>query len=164
MGGSLSVAAATTTLASGVQGGGPHPPFAYDTPIVALVIVGLTVACGLACAYLIRRRDRNEPVRDQWQAMAVMGELCPDGWDAQLTLYGWGAPIPEDAPASRTPLVELEWRQYAEGSDEAIAVRRAWAPTIELALQKMVDTRRADLALEDIERELSGDRDSWWED
>ena len=34
------------------------------------------------------------PVTDQWQALAVMGELCPHGWQAQITLYGWGAPVP----------------------------------------------------------------------
>ena len=89
-----------------------------------------------------------------------MGELCPHGWQAQITLYGWGAPVPSDAPPSRAPLVELEWKQFDEHSGQVVVARRAWAETIPEALQVMVEDRRTDLTLEQIERAAGGE-DLW---
>jgi len=145
------------TLASGVQGGHAR---ATDTLWVILMIVLLTVGCVLIGRHLRRRRRRIEPVGDQWQALAVMGELCPHGWTAQITLYGWGAPVPDDAPPSRVPLVELEWKQYEEESGRVAVTRRVWAPTIGDALQIMVDDRLTDLTLEQIEQ-AAQDGDPW---
>jgi hypothetical protein len=151
-------------LASGVQGGGGHPAVAHDTLIVLAVIAAMALI-GVSIALILRRRGRRDrPVRDQWQALAVMGELCPHGWQAQITLYGWGAPIPDDAPPARAPLVELEWKQFAEEPGRVAVARRVWAPTIERALQVMVDDRRTDLALEQIEQAASEDGDLLWPD
>jgi len=122
--------------------------------------VAMTLACVAIGVYLRRRQRRPKPVADQWQALAVMGELCPYGWRAQITLYGWGAPVPADAPPSRVPLVELEWTQYDEPGHVAVA-RRVWAPTISQALQAMVDDRQTDIALEQIEQAAT-DEDTWW--
>ena len=151
-------------LASGVQGGGLHPPAAHDTLIVVLVIVLLALICVPIVLYMRRRARRSRPVRDQWQALAVMGELCPHGWQAQITLYGWNAPIPDDAPPARAPLVELEWKQFAEEPGRVAVARRVWAPTIERALQVMVDDRRTDFALEQIEAQAEQDGEVWWND
>lgn len=152
-------------IASGVQGGGGHPPAAHDTLIVLLVIGLMALIC-VPIGLYVRRRSRRavKPVRDQWQALAVMGELCPHGWQAQITLYGWGAPIPEDAPPARAPLVQLEWKQFAEEPGRVAVARRAWAPTIERALQVMIDDRRTDLALEQIEQAAERDDDLLWPD
>ncbi|MHB2000839.1 MAG: hypothetical protein ACYCSI_11765 [Solirubrobacteraceae bacterium] len=150
-------------LGSGVQGGRLVP---HET----LLIVGVVVALALVLLVIVlvtwRRRRRVEPVEDQWQATAVMGELCPHGWTAQITLYGWGAPVPPDAPASRVPLVELEWKLYDEQPGRVVVARRVWAPTIAQALQSMVEDRRTDLALEEIERAVgddawSAEEDAW---
>jgi hypothetical protein len=103
-------------------------------------------------------------VTDEWQALAVMGELCPDGWQAQITLYGWGAPVPDDAPPSRVPLVELEWKQFEQEPGRVAVERRVWAPTIERALQTMVDDRRTDVALEQIEQAAAENGDVSWND
>jgi hypothetical protein len=152
-------------VASGVQGGGSHPPAAHDTLIVLLVIGAMALICVPIALYMRRRARRAvEPVRDQWRALAVMGELCPHGWQAQITLYGWGAPIPDDAPPARAPLVELEWKQFAEEPGCVAVARRAWAPTIERALQVMIDDRRTDLALEQIEQAAERDDDLLWPD
>jgi hypothetical protein len=124
----------------------------------------MTAACVLIGIYLRRRQRRPKPVADQWQALAVMGELCPHGWQAQITLYGWGAPVPDDAPPSRVPLVELEWKQFDEEPGRVAVVRRVWAPTIDAALQSMVDDRRTDIVLEQIERDADADEDVWWSD
>jgi len=147
----MTAAAGALLLASGVQGGGAHPP-ADETLLVGILIALLAVASLLIARHLRRRRRAAAPVTDQWEAAARMGELCPDGWRAQITLYGWGAPIPEDAPASRTPPVELEWQQFAPDSARVMVSRRLWASTIVEALQLMVQDRQTDLTLEEIEQ------------
>src|SRR6201996_5534829 len=141
-------------LASGVQGG--HAK-ATDAVVVALVIVALALVAAGLIFYLRRRPQRIAPVNDQWRALAVMGEMCPHGWQAQITLYGWGAPVPPDAPPARVPLVELEWKQYDEEPGRVAVARRVWARTIPEALQIMVDDRRTDLTLEEIERAAEAD-------
>ena len=88
----------------------------------------------------------------------------PYGWQAQITLYGWGAPVPADAPPARAPLVELEWKQYDEEPGRVVVARRVWAPTIEQALQSMVDDRRTDVTLEQIERAAERDDGLHWDD
>ena len=130
--------------------------------IVPLIML-MMVACVLIGLYLRRRHRRPRRVADQWQALAVMGELCPHGWQAQITVYGWGAPVPADAPPSRVPLVELEWTQFAEEPGQIAVARRVWAPTISDALQSMVEDRRTDLTLEQIEQ-AAADEDPDWND
>ena len=103
----------------------------------------------------------RKAANDQWQALAVMGELCPYGWQAQITVYGWGAPVPADAPPARVPLIELEWEQFEEESGRIAVARRVWAPTIGQALQTMVEDRQTDLTLEQIEQAAAED-DLWW--
>jgi hypothetical protein len=142
--------------------GGHLPALPRDTLVIALLIVVMAAACALVFIYLRRNYRRARPVSDQWQALAVMGELCPHGWQAQITLYGWGAPVPEDAPPSRVPLVELEWKQFAEESGRIAVARRVWAPTIAEALQSMIEDRRTDVALEQIEQAAEADGDVWW--
>jgi len=150
-------------LASGVQGGDARAP-GYETFLLVLVIAAMTVGCVLIAIYLRRRYRRPKPVGNEWQALAVMGELCAHGWQAEITLYGWGAPVPADAPASRVPLVELEWKQFDEESGRVAVARRVWAPTISEALQSMVEDRRTDVALEEIERSVGEEEDAWWEE
>jgi hypothetical protein len=137
---------------------------AYETVIIGLIVAAMSLGCVLIVLYLRRRHAEPKPVADQWQALTVMGELCPEGWQAQITLYGWGAPVPDDAPPSRVPLVELEWKQFDGDSGRVAVARKVWAPTIEEALQMMADDRRTDLTLEQIEQAVEGDEDVWWND
>jgi hypothetical protein len=154
----MSAAGGPFVLASGVQGGHAR---ASDTLLVLLLIAALA-ALGAAISFYLRRRQRRpQPVGDQWRALAVMGELCPHGWQAQITLYGWGAPVPDDAPPSRVPLVELEWKQFDEESGRVAVARRVWAATIEEALQAMVEDRWTDVTLEQIEQ-AAGEEGEWW--
>ncbi|HTU77162.1 MAG TPA: hypothetical protein VMF09_00225 [Solirubrobacteraceae bacterium] len=157
----MSAAAARLVIAS-YRGGSTYAP-AYETFVIVALIVAMAIASVLIGIYLRRRARRPKPVADQWQALAVMGELCPHGWQAQITLYGWGAPVPADAPSSRVPLVELEWKQFDEESGRVVVARRVWAPTINDALQMMVEDRRTDLALEQIEQEAAEDGEGWWD-
>jgi hypothetical protein len=158
----VSVAAPAFVIASGVQGG--HVPASgHETLLIVLAIAAMAAVSLLTYLYL-RRRYRPKPVTDHWQALAVMGELCPHGWQAQITLYGWGAPVPEDAPASRVPLVELEWKQFDEESGQVAVARRVWAPSIGEALQSMIEDRWTDVTFEQIEQAVAGEEDVWWND
>jgi hypothetical protein len=157
----MSPVGAALLIASGVQGGHARAP-AYETLIIGLLVAAMALASVFIFIYLRRRHRRPKPVSDQWQALAVMGELCPDGWQAQITLYGWGAPVPADAPPSRVPLIELEWKQFEEDSGRIAVARRVWAPTIGEALQTMVEDRRTDLTLEQIEQAAADDDELWW--
>jgi hypothetical protein len=159
----MSAAGVVFVLASGAQGGHDKAP-GYETLLLVLFIAVMIAACAWIAVYLRRRYRRPKPVADQWQAMAVMGELCAHGWQAQITLYGWGAPVPADAPPSRAPLVELEWKQFEEESGHVAVARRVWAPTIGEALQTMVEDRRTDVALEQIEQAVADEDDAWWND
>ena len=130
---------------------------AHDTSIVLGLIALMALLGVLMLLFMRRRRRRAEQVGDQWQALTVMGELCPHGWQAQITLYGWGAPVPANAPPARAPLVELEWKQFDEEDGHIAVARRVWAPTIDAALASMVDDRRTDIVLEEIERSVAAE-------
>jgi hypothetical protein len=153
----MSVAGVVWVIAN--RGGSARAPL-YETFVIVPVILAMAIGCALIALYLRRQHRRPKPVADQWSALAVMGELCPHGWQAQITLYGWGAPIPADAPPSRVPLVELEWKQFDEEPGLVAVARRVWAPTISEALQSMVDDRRTDITLEQIEQAEGGEE--WW--
>ncbi|HEY1458214.1 MAG TPA: hypothetical protein VGF15_06815 [Solirubrobacteraceae bacterium] len=156
----MSLATTTPIIASGVQGGHAPAP-GYETLVIGALIAAMAVALGFVVVYLRRRNRRPKPVNNQWQALAVMGELCPHGWQAQITVYGWGAPVPADAPPARVPLIELEWKQFEEESGRIAVARRVWAPTIGQALQTMVEDRQTDLTLEQIEQQAADDN-LWW--
>ena len=143
------------------RGGSTYAPL-YETFVIVPLIALMAAGCVLIAIHLRRRQRRPKPVADQWQALAVMGELCPHGWQAQIKLYGSGAPVPEDAPPARRPLIELEWKQFDEDAERVLVARRLWARSIGGALQTMVDDRRTDLTLEQIEREAASDGDLWW--
>jgi hypothetical protein len=136
----------------------------YETVLVALLIAALFGACVVISIVLSREHRRPKPVADQWRALTVMGELCRRGWQAQITLYGWGAPVPADAPSARTPLVELEWKRFDEEPGRVAVARRVWATTIGDALQAMVDDRRADITFEPFEQAVAETDDVQWND
>jgi hypothetical protein len=144
------------------RGGNATAPL-HETIVIVLLIAAMALASAAIFIYMRRRRRPPKPVADQWQALAVMGEMCPHGWQAEITLYGWGAPVPADAPPARVPLVALEWTQFDEEAGRVAVARRVWAPTIGEALELMVEDRRTDLTLEQIEQEADGE-DLWWND
>jgi hypothetical protein len=63
-----------------------------------------------------------------------------------------GAPIPDGDAPSRSPPVAVEWKLYKDASKRIALERCLYAETIDDALQRMVDDRRLDVALEAIER------------
>src|SRR5665213_42734 len=134
----------------------------------------------LGCVYGLRVMTRSQvnnlarpppsvPLR--WSSQGLPAIRAQPGsvlWSyapgAPSGLYGWGAPVPADAPPSRTPLVELEWKLFREESGQVAVARRVWAPTIGEALQTMIEDRRTDIALEQIEQAATEQEDGWWND
>jgi hypothetical protein len=133
-----------------------------------LVLAGavLLVLASLLLARELRRwRNRHRPHSDEVRARAVMGELCPNGWQAQLTLFGSGSGSPPSAPrgarADTGAAVAVDWSELAGDGGEAPPTRRVWAATISDGLAAMVADRRTDEVLERIERSAGGDDDPW---
>jgi hypothetical protein len=155
------VSALAYVLALAGSGQGGHVQASgSETVLLALVIAALMAACVVIAVLLTRQHRPQRPVNDQWQALTVMGELCPHGWQAQLTLYGWGAPAPADAPPARAPLVELEWKRFDEEAGQVATARRIWAPTISDALQGMVDDLRTEMTIEQLEQAIADGDDA----
>jgi hypothetical protein len=118
-------------------------------PVIVILLIAALAAIG--CLILLwqrRRKRRPTRVTDQWGALAAMGDLCPAGWQAEITLHGGKATLRPDA----TPAVALKWKLYEDKSTRVAASRRVRADTISGALQMMVDDRRLDVLLEQIEQ------------
>jgi hypothetical protein len=125
-----------------------------------LVLVGavLLVLAGLLLTRELRRwRGRRSPHSHEVRARAVMGELCPNGWQAQLTLQSSGSA----APAAAGAAVALDWSELPGEGSEPPPTRRVWAATISDALAAMVADRRTDEVLERIERSAAVEDDPW---
>jgi hypothetical protein len=122
----------------------------------AVLIVGLA---GWSRAMLRRRRARLGALRAandlEARARALMSELCPHGWRAQITLFGSEEERPQDAPDGDRGRVALDWAEFDDELGHVAVIRRVWAPTIAEALDAMVTDRRMDETLEQIERSAS---------
>jgi hypothetical protein len=135
-----------------------------------LVLAGavLLVLAGLLLARETRRwRSRHRPHSDEVRARAMMGELCPNGWHAQVTLYGSptdraaGAAIEFGEARGPGAAVSIDWGELPGDGGESPPTRRVWAPTIVDGLAAMVEDRRTDEVLERIERSAGADDDPW---
>jgi hypothetical protein len=129
-----------------------------------LVLAGavLLALAGLLLVREVRRwRTRHRPHSPEVRARAVMGELCPNGWQAHVTLYSSATAAPAGAPRGAGTLVAIDWSELADDGGEPPPVRRVWAPTIADALAAMVADRHTDEVLERIERSAGTDDDPW---
>jgi hypothetical protein len=61
------------------------------------------------------------------------------------------------------PLVELRWTQFDEQAGRVAVARTVRAPTIGEAMQRMIEDRRTDMTLEQIEQDAARE-DIRWED
>jgi hypothetical protein len=127
-----------------------------------LVVVGgvlLVLAVLLLTRELRRWRRAQPPDSEEIRARALMGELCPNGWHARITLYSADGATPPDAPRYEGGLVAVDWSELADTDPAQPVTRRIWAPTIAAGLAAMVDDRRTDEVLERIEGGF--DDDPW---
>lgn len=121
------------------------------------VLVGRTRAA--AHAWRRRRRRIRAAATAERRARAMMSELCPHGWRAQITVYEGAATAP--GGDSIRDAVALDWYELTARGDEPAVMRRVWAPTIGEALEAMVCDRRTDETLEQIELRASAEGALW---
>jgi hypothetical protein len=164
-------------LTNAVQDGGarfyPGPVNLLD-PILLLVVVvcvGTLALLSLELAlsrsrHALRsrrsnRRREHAAATAETRARALMSELCPHGWSAQITLIGELDEQIPTAPDGRPARVALDWAELEHGSGRPVVTRRVWAPTIGEALDAMVADRRTDETLEQIEHGAVAHGDVW---
>jgi hypothetical protein len=115
-------------------------------------------------AFRARRAKRRRVIADagaERRTRALMSELCPHGWRAQITLFGPGDDLPAGAPRGDRARVALDWAELNAEHDRVAVARRVWAPTIAEALEAMVSDRRTDETLEQIEQGAVGEGEMW---
>lgn len=165
-------------LPSAVQFGGArfHPDpgsllaplalIAFVVCVGAVLLPSLGVVISGARSGLRGWRGRRRRLRDaanaERRARAMMGELCPYGWRAQITLF---ADADSDDHRPLTPggaraCVALDWTELRDGRRPAV-MRRVWAGSVSEALEAMVADRRTDETLEQIERGAVADGVLW---
>ncbi|HWF55081.1 MAG TPA: hypothetical protein VG223_10655 [Solirubrobacteraceae bacterium] len=156
-------------LAPWRHGGNPSPVYALYGIAIAIVTVMLLKVTAIGIPHLrrvlIARRRRTRRLKAvagaEARARAMMSELCPHGWRAQITLFGPGDEMPPDAPDGARARVALDWAELEDERRGVAVVRRVWAPTIGEALEAMVADRRTDETLEQIEQSAVADGTLW---
>jgi hypothetical protein len=136
---------------------------AVGAVVVPVLGVALSGAWRLARASRRRRRRRDAAVNAEARARAMMSELCPHGWRAQITLFG-GDEADDHRPLTRDgrrAQVALDWTELSDPSGRPAVMRRVWATTVAEALEAMVADRRTDETLERIERGAVADGALW---
>ena len=107
------------------------------------------------------RRRLRAAATVEMRARAMMSELCPHGWHAQITLLE-GAIDPEgNVAGGRRPRVALDWTELSAEDGRPAVMRRVWAENIGAALEAMVADRRTDETLEQIEQGAVADGALW---
>jgi hypothetical protein len=127
---------------------------AIVVPVLGFVVSG---SRGALRAWRARRRRRRAALGAELRARALMSELCPHGWRAEIKLVQAPGEDPEEWPAP----VALDWTELGDESGRPAVVRRVWAQTIGEALDAMVADRRTDETLEQIEQRAVADGALW---
>jgi hypothetical protein len=130
---------------------------------VAVPVLGSFVARsrGGLRSWLRKRRRERAAANAEVRARALMSELCPYGWHAQITLFGVAEAQLPTAPNGERVRVALDWTELEDESGRPAVMRRVWAPTVGEALDAMVADRRTDETLEQIEHGAAADGALW---
>jgi hypothetical protein len=115
------------------------------------------------------RRRRQQHLATQASAelrlRLQMDELCPDGWQAQITLFSAAEQLPPEAPNPERTRVALDWAQLApDMTADTVMIRRVWAETVTLALGAMVADRVTEETLTEIEQLALSEGAEWPEE
>lgn len=111
-------------------------------------------------ARLRRRRNQRLAATAEQRARAIMSELCPHGWRAEITLFEHPERDGRD-DEPRPDRVRLEWTELRDESGAPAVMRELWAPTVGAALQAMVADRQTDETLEQIEQGAAWEGAHW---
>jgi hypothetical protein len=112
-------------------------------------------------ARVAAKRRLRDAANAELRARAMMDELCPHGWHAQITLSGASEEPGPSRQRQRRDRVAVDWTAFEDQSSGAAVVRRVSAATISEALDAMVADRRTDETLEGIEEAALGDGALW---
>lgn len=129
--------------------------------MVPLLGIAVSSARGVARSWHGRRRRLHAAASAELRARALMSELCPHGWRAQITMFSGGNDEPPTPAGGRRARVALDWTELAPDGGRPAVMRRVWAPTIGEALEAMVADRRTDETLEQIEQGAVADGALW---
>jgi hypothetical protein len=149
--GSVSVLAPLLSLLLAAVGGG--------------VLLGTLQLVALRARRVLRSRiAKRRRLYAAWgaelRARAMMDELCPYGWNAQITV-GQSNDPQEGGSANQGAQVSVEWTAYEADRYRPAVRRRVYAPSINEALDAMVADRCTDETLERIERASLAEGESW---
>ncbi len=108
-----------------------------------------------------RRRRLRAAATAEVRARALMSELCPHGWQAQITLFNAGDEELPPTSSGDPARVALDWTELGDERGRPAVVRRVWAATVAEALDAMVADRRTDETLEQIEQRAVFDGAAW---
>jgi len=159
-------------LGYAVQFSTGHRSTGSDLLAPLLVLIATTVVGGALIAVLdsvvtpLRRtlharRARRRRIQawgtTETRVRAMMDELCPDGWQAQIVLFGSADQLPPDAPDPARTRVALDWADFREPA----MIRSVWAVTVNQALEAMVADRMTDETLLQIEQRALADGVVW---
>jgi hypothetical protein len=125
--------------------------------VVPLLGLAISSSRGALRSWRGRRRRLRAAASAEMRARAMMSELCPHGWRAQITMFAAG----EEDDKGRRAHVALDWTELRDESGRPAVMRRVWAPTIGEALDAMVADRRTDETLEQIEQGAVADGALW---
>ncbi|MDA8067574.1 MAG: hypothetical protein M0T77_03045 [Actinomycetota bacterium] len=103
------------------------------------------------------QRALSAAASTELRTRAMMDELCPRGWRAQIVLFSSADQLPSDTPEPSHKRVVLEWAELVE----PVTVRRVWAASLNEALEAMVADRITDETLQRIEHEALSEGVSW---
>jgi hypothetical protein len=129
--------------------------------MVPLLGVLVSRSRGALRSWLGARRRMRAAAGAEVRARALMSELCPYGWRAQITLLGSDEERLPTAPAGERARVALDWTELQVQGGRPAVMRRVWASTIGEALDAMVADRRTDETLEQIEQGAVADGALW---
>jgi hypothetical protein len=140
-----------------------------------LIMIGIVVGLGASVLALVavigkrwrtkvkarrseQRRLRNAAGAER-RARAMMSELCPHGWKAQITIHaGPEWQLDEGLEGGR---VSLDWAELEPGTGRPLVMRNVSAASVGEALDAMVAGRRTDETLEQIEQGAASEGALW---
>lgn len=131
---------------------------AVTVPLLGVAVSGTR---GLVRSWRGRRQRLRAAASAEMRARALMSELCPHGWRAQITLVSGAGEDQPRTPSGAPAKVALDWTELQDESGRPAVMRRVWAETIGEALEAMVADRRTDETLEQIEQGAVADGARW---
>jgi hypothetical protein len=166
-----------SVLAFMVQCGSACVHVGHASLLEPLILLGFVVVLGTVAVTLLsllvprsrrrlkswrsRRRRSHAVATAEVRARALMSELCPHGWRAQITLFSADEKELPLTPTGEPARVALDWTELGDERGRPAVMRRVWAPTVVEALDAMVADRRTDETLEQIEQRAAFDGASW---